>query len=910
MPEYEGPDGVEATTVDASSVFEIDGGRVTTLDIETSAPIASIRILEQPEHGHISVNPDNSLAMVMTGSDYSGGISARFEITYEDGAVEAQTLDMQVTEPAQEAGWGTGEQHYMLAEDEDGDIIVETGDAHRKVYLTEGDHGLTRADIAAREGLDESDITNQWLKSHSEYGATEDMALSTDAGLGLWKALNPEYSSHSNWLLFEKGYTYDDVGTLVHKGVDGESELNPIHITSWGEGDRPEIGSFVNVVHASDNVVFSGLTLTNGMRLVTNSENWLLHDVTITEDELIVQNMTGFTLHDSEIHHVHRDELSGNEHADRISGIFAANTDGILLEGSVFHHNGWEDGYLDGEGQAPSKYSHNVYLQWNTTDVTFRDNIVSQGASFGAQFRGGAFAEDNVFVDNNAAINLFGGNYGGREYLGNFSFLADNLITSGGNKSAENIGALTMGIGNYGLDTGMVDNIIAHLANPDDAYDVASKEFGHNAYQGADTFYDDTVIYNWVGTRNSDRVDTLNKNVDTADPDAMMETTIQRFAAELLGDANASITDLMDYILSLPDTAFDDSVTAEDIIAYFQEGFGLTPDGSEAEIHRFVPNDVADGVRWDNRVNWNSDETPDDGDDVILGGNKVEFGGTSRVGDLSLGDFGALDVNNGRLTVEGDLTAGAAGAAISTQGAGQFWTNGYSDDDQLNIDVDGGRFVNTGDIDGAVDMQITEGQAVLATEDATYEVGAGQSLEIEGSTAQVGFDGSDGENAALILQNNSTLTFDSDKSGFSAIEEFHSGALGDATDVGSGMALNGKLEIDITDLDEAVGTHKLIDVDALRGMFDDIHVEGLGNKLSATLTFDYDEDSLMLEITEGTGVLEVVSVGSALEGADEEQDLWELLTDGQGTFESSSAAAAAAMEQEEDAIPAHSEWLA
>ena len=36
-----------------------------------------------------------------------------------------------------------------------------------------------------------------------------------------------------------------------------------------------------------------------------------------------------------------------------------------------------------------------------------------------------------------------------------------------------------------------------------------------------------------------------------------------------------------------------------------------------------------DGVRWDNRINWDTEDAPDNGDSVDLNGNWVQYGGTT-----------------------------------------------------------------------------------------------------------------------------------------------------------------------------------------------------------------------------------------------------------------------------------------
>ncbi|HEV58975.1 MAG TPA: right-handed parallel beta-helix repeat-containing protein, partial [Phycisphaerales bacterium] len=693
-PPQQGP----ITEHDGISVLEIAGGRVTTLEVAATGAVVKVEITDLPAHGNATVNPDNSIALVLSGSDYSGPLSLGYKITHADGTTESHTASFKVAAPTQEAGWGTGN-HYMLEADANGDVIVETGDNHRKVYVSGSESALTKADIAALEGLKESAITAKWLIAHPEYGGSEEMALASDVGMELWYGLTGAWprEATSHWLLFERGHTYEDLGRIIARGAAGESELHPLHVTSWGEGERPVLASKIEVFQEpSKNVVFTDVALPSGIRMLIG-ENFLFDDVLVTGGGN-VQNMQNVTFRNSEIRDASKDAPTNGEwhpHVDRDGGLFASKTSGILLEGNFIHHNGWTEGY-DGTasaGQPPSMYSHNIYLQNNTTDVTFRDNISSQAASFGAQLRGGAYVEGNAFIDNNAAVTMLGGIYLTDGPIGNFTFFADNLITSGAHKIAEQIGALTLGIDNGAYDTTLLDNIIAHLADPNNPEEFAEKRWTHSPLSNEhEAFFDNTIVYNWVGSRyESYSVLWNNDGANGLDAETLNKVTIQNFAAELLNQESATIRELMDYIGSLADTDLDDSFTAKDIVAWFQKGFGMDakPDGAATD-HRFVPNALADGIRWDNRVNWTTNEVPDDGDSVDLGGNWVYYGvRTTRIEDLDLGSGGRLHVTSGKMTVEGTLETGAGGGLITVEGAGQFWTDGYAGTSRLAIDIDG-----------------------------------------------------------------------------------------------------------------------------------------------------------------------------------------------------------------------------
>ena len=397
----------------------------------------------------------------------------------------------------------------MLETDADGNLVVEHGDVHREVFVSNSPEALSRADIAELEGLEESQITDAWLANNPIYGGSEEMALDSDAGLGVWEEITDASNGPtSHWLLFERGYEYDDVSRVVGRGVDGESELNPLYIGAYGDGAAPVLSDEIKIFQAeSSHIVFDGVHFEKGANILWG-ENILLNNI-ISEGELNVQNIDGFTLRDSEVLDAVKPEpvntgQDWHQSNDRISGIFIKNSEGVLIEQVLFDHNGWGEGYdysLNGEDpQPPSMFSHNVYVQFDNLDVTFRDNISMRGASFGAQIRSGGFIEDNVFLDNNAGVNFLGGRPRGGDYDGNYTLLNGNLVTSGAHKEvARSEGALGYGIGDYGSLSTLVNNIVTHLADPNNPDELAWKTQQHTPLDSDLSFYNDTIVYNWVG---------------------------------------------------------------------------------------------------------------------------------------------------------------------------------------------------------------------------------------------------------------------------------------------------------------------------------------------------------------------------------------------------------------------------
>lgn len=883
---------------------DVSGGRTSTLEHSGDA-IASIRILDGPASGNVTVNPDNTMALVLSMEPTkTGNLDFTYEVTYDGGSTETVTQQIRAVEGSQEMGWGEGD-FYNLEEGDDGNIIVEHGDNHREVYVSGSDDALTRADIAALEDLSVNQITGEWLSENPEYGGSPDMALAEDAGKELWKDLIAWGEPNSHHLLFESGYTYTDMD-LLHKHIVGESELHPVYIGAYGEGDKPILNFKTNMVHdGAYNVVFQGLDVHGFVHFNTESENILFDNMSFTSGNgypIVAKYLDGITIRNSDFIDVIRTEnpvFDGNMWAtgeNRMQSIYIAKSDGVLMEDLFIDHTGWADGYdgTQNEGQAPSMFSQNIYIQHDNEDVTLRDTISMRAASFGAQMRSGGFVENVVFLDNNVGVSTNGGAIGSYEPKGNYTLFLDNLVTSAAHKDAFGIGALAWGLYDGAQDTALVGNIITHAFDPNNLSEFEYKLRGDQPISHLDDpYYDDTIIHNWYTARllenNVHETERPSVNIDGLDTDVLDQTTIQLFGADLLGTNLATIEDFATYQELAYDGDIDGApVTADDILTYFQSGFGFDPDEEAPTIMRFIPDDRGDGIRWDNPLNWSGDEHVTDGDSVDLAGNWVRYDGTLDLDTLDFGDGGTLIVDQGKLTVDDMENDGDS--TLSIDEAGQVWVGGYSDDEQLEIEVDGGRFANTGKFDGLFEFIARDGQSLLGVDGAHTEVSDGSTLSIEGSDAKVGFDGTYNGVSILEIGEGGTLDMTADSDGFATIEEFRSGHFDqDTPEVLSAFDMGeGSLLLDITALRGKTITETLIDVDEMVGSFDDINIVGLSGNQDATLTFDYDADTVTLSlVTGGKGAINIVREGYVedMEDTVDSAAIWNVLTEGHGTYE-------------------------
>jgi hypothetical protein len=279
----------------------------------------------------------------------------------------------------------------------------------------------------------------------------------------------------------------------------------------------------------------------------------------------------------------------------------------------------------------------------------------------------------------------------------------------------------------------------------------------------------------------------------------------------------------------------------------------------------------------------------------------VVYGGNSQIDTLDFGPGGWLDFHHGRLDVTGGLIS-ESDADITIQGAGQLWTEGSSGAGTVDIDVDGGRFANTGEMANA-SLSASDGQVILATGGAEFDVAAGARLELLAEDARMGFDGEDGGIAILDLHEDSTLAFAAEDGDFGTIAEFRSGAFGDAPNVQSGIDLGGStLEIDLSGLDASSGSvFTLMDSDELVGQFENATIMGLGGR-DATIVVDYATDSVRLELTNGSGQVSMQTVGEQSDVSSGETALWAALTADQGVASDTMSSMPSPDEDEEDML--------
>ena len=641
------------------------------------------------------------------------------------GLPGARRAVVHVSAAAQKRGHPSGE-GYWLPIDSNNHFVCEPGQRHRKWHFGRSAGCLTRARIAADIGLPERIVTAAWLLTRPQYGGAPETALHADLFEMVRDHLVADNQPcRSDHYFLERGHDYSgfDWGGLM-----GEDELHPMVIAAWGAGAAPVV-RLANNFLASPYCVFRDVQ-TNREKLrqwytfchaydhvdiglaMELSNNWL---VTVRETTILR------AWYDAPLSVSSDGKWVAN--GNHLPGIYAG-TEGIVIDSCLIDHAGWADGY-DHNGSAAkpmptSMFSHAIYLSEGSLDVTIRDNLLSRASSCGVQLRAGVHLEGNLFVDNNlqAAVNSFAG-------TAQFNNMLDNVAFSAGYKRvAYSEGAVDWGYDVNGPLSAMKGNVIAHRANPDDPAEVAAKP-GTNWLYGVSTsakLADDTQSWKWSSQ---------NRGVEGIPAATLDQTTIQRFAGTLAGQASRTIAEFV------ADTAAAPSIgdVVRQGVRWTKSRFGRpVPARTTPADLVFLPDPDLDGFRWDNRYNWSTGDLPGAhaADTVDLAGNFVRFGlANAGIAALKSGG-GTLDVASGRLTA-GTLTD-ALEARIRQ--AGQLWIGGAAH--PLAVRATAGRLALTGKA-AALDLHAGGQAQVLLGPDCT--VPEGGALVVSGQRARVGWDG-------------------------------------------------------------------------------------------------------------------------------------------------------------------------
>ena len=279
------------------------------------------------------------------------------------------------------------------------------------------------------------------------------------AGLALLCNGFPDY------LHLKRGDTWTTgLGNFV---LSGRSQTEPMVVLPYGDTalPRPLIqrsGPAMNMDGATPRqyLVFMGLHFQGSW--APNSSGIQIRSPTryvLYEDLLVERYTVNIEMQDAGVRdvRVHRcvvvDAANNSGHS---TGFYIAYVQGLDIEGCVIDHNGWRAGV---PGFEPTVFNRNIYIQYDSRNVTLRNNILSRSSSEGAQMRSGGICEGNLFLDN--AIHLgVGHDLGAGEpavtttVKGNVMLHAKNLSPTAPRGGGMSLGHIASGEISY--------NILAH----------------------------------------------------------------------------------------------------------------------------------------------------------------------------------------------------------------------------------------------------------------------------------------------------------------------------------------------------------------------------------------------------------------------------------------------------------------
>jgi hypothetical protein len=231
-----------------------------------------------------------------------------------------------------------------------------------------------------------------------------------------------------DWLLLKRGDVWKEAMGTWKKS--GRSAMEPMVVSTYGDAmERPLLKTgtqkalyadkadtikhvaFVGLhfyanTRDPDSADFVGPTGDEGFFWTAQADDLLLEDLKIEsyKGNVSIQGINGkitnVRLRRSVIIDAYEIENPDpNNQFDNSAGLYASNVTGLVIEGNVFDHNGWNDSPKV-PGANPTNFNHNMYIQSSCADVTIRDNITTRASSHGFQARAGGTVEGNLVIDN------------------------------------------------------------------------------------------------------------------------------------------------------------------------------------------------------------------------------------------------------------------------------------------------------------------------------------------------------------------------------------------------------------------------------------------------------------------------------------------------------------------------------
>ncbi|MEA2709444.1 MAG: hypothetical protein QOF78_2045 [Phycisphaerales bacterium] len=346
--------------------------------------------------------------------------------------------------------------------------------------------------------------------SDSNDGSSPADAVKTiDKGVSLLRSGAPDH------LLLKKGDTFTSGFDNWLKS--GRSAQEPLLISSYGsDGERPYLKTGAGPGFFST-TAFHDVAII-GLRFEANTRNPDSADFVGPAGRYGIQAIgpiNGLLVEDSSFsHYVYNASITGYSGYsknvkirrsaftdswavnDKAVGFYSSNTEGMLIEGNLFDHNGWNEKTAGGSDHL----SHNVYLWESTRNPIIRDNIFANAGQHGLQARGGGTIENNLFLKNPIALLVGNGSTvraGGVTAKVSGNVFLDSRSMHGAPRGwAIELGNIKPGGGSY-----VRDNIIANDSQlRHAAIKLETATIATNAADGtgvSDLTIENNIIYDW-----------------------------------------------------------------------------------------------------------------------------------------------------------------------------------------------------------------------------------------------------------------------------------------------------------------------------------------------------------------------------------------------------------------------------
>lgn len=227
-----------------------------------------------------------------------------------------------------------------------------------------------------------------------------------------------------DWLLLRRGDAWID----EHFGrwkKSGRSAAEPLLIGAYGNGvQRPRVltgsetrGIWLDGASGLKHVAFVGIELfahtydgatgaEAGILWLGGGQDVLIEDCFIHgyKDNIVFNGFNDVVTDVRVRGCVIADAWSTVAHAQ---GLYAQEAEDILIERCVLDHNGWREGVA---GAEPTVFNHNIYIQWNCSDVDITDCLLIDASSHAIQLRCTGTVTNSLFISN--PIGLLVGNGG------------------------------------------------------------------------------------------------------------------------------------------------------------------------------------------------------------------------------------------------------------------------------------------------------------------------------------------------------------------------------------------------------------------------------------------------------------------------------------------------------------------